>query len=427
MAERSIWEQAYGRLATPDFAAPSQAVQSVRNPGPMVGRGNLASFDFSWRDMTRQWLKSLGISDNMVKNTMTLVDFTPAGAAFVGNEARRSYDRGERLAPAAEVALAALPLPVAARKGVAKAVREVAEEVPTIIAYHGSPHSFDRFDMSKIGTGEGAQAYGHGLYFAEAEDTARSYRDALTTRGDDATGWNMTVRGKRVEDIYSQIEQRAARMPIKDAQFEYDKLSAIESLMQHGDPQGVVQSGQIDGPALDWFNREIAPNFKRDGSMYQVRIDADPADFLDWDAPLSGQSEKVRAAMQPFVGKDAQAKMGYRNPDKMAALWDDPSGNFLYSQAPVTGKPPFTAEADEVSQALLAQGIPGIKYLDQGSRAAGQGSRNFVVFDDKLVTILKKYGWVPGMAIPAMAVRDYTAMYGVAPDLGGETPSVTVY
>jgi hypothetical protein len=32
---------------------------------------------------------------------------------------------------------------------------------PSITAYHGSPHSFDQFDLSKIGTGEGAQAYGH--------------------------------------------------------------------------------------------------------------------------------------------------------------------------------------------------------------------------------------------------------------------------
>ena len=51
---------------------------------------------------------------------------------------------------------------------------------PGIVAYHGSPHSFDQFDTSKIGTGEGAQAYGHGLYFAEKEGTAQSYRDALS-------------------------------------------------------------------------------------------------------------------------------------------------------------------------------------------------------------------------------------------------------
>jgi hypothetical protein len=41
-------------------------------------------------------------------------------------------------------------------------------------------HPLGRFDMSKLGTGEGAQAYGQGLYFAENEDVAKEYRDQLT-------------------------------------------------------------------------------------------------------------------------------------------------------------------------------------------------------------------------------------------------------
>src|SRR5687768_12961428 len=40
---------------------------------------------------------------------------------------------------------------------------------PPLIFYHGSPHSFNRADISKIGIGEGNQAYGHGLYFAGHE------------------------------------------------------------------------------------------------------------------------------------------------------------------------------------------------------------------------------------------------------------------
>ena len=50
-----------------------------------------------------------------------------------------------------------------------------------IKAYHGSPHSFDQFSMDKIGTGEGAQAYGHGLYFAENEGVATGYRNQLSS------------------------------------------------------------------------------------------------------------------------------------------------------------------------------------------------------------------------------------------------------
>lgn len=50
------------------------------------------------------------------------------------------------------------------------------------IVYHGSPHKFDKFDSSKIGTGEGAQAYGHGLYLAEAPSVAKATRNSFQLR-----------------------------------------------------------------------------------------------------------------------------------------------------------------------------------------------------------------------------------------------------
>src|SRR6185437_7065525 len=49
-----------------------------------------------------------------------------------------------------------------------------------IKAYHGSPHDFDAFDLSKIVTGEGAQAYGHGLYFAENPEVSEAYKNPAT-------------------------------------------------------------------------------------------------------------------------------------------------------------------------------------------------------------------------------------------------------
>ena len=47
------------------------------------------------------------------------------------------------------------------------------------MAFHGSPHSFDKFTTDKIGTGEGAQAFGWGLYFTDLESIARNYADKL--------------------------------------------------------------------------------------------------------------------------------------------------------------------------------------------------------------------------------------------------------
>ena len=48
--------------------------------------------------------------------------------------------------------------------------------------------------------------------------------------------------------------------------------------------------------------------------------------------------------------------------------------------------------AKNATQAFMDAGIPGTKYLDQGSRSVGKGTRNYVVFDDRLVRIVKNYG-----------------------------------
>ena len=46
-------------------------------------------------------------------------------------------------------------------------------------AWHGSPHDFDEFDLGAIGSGEGNQAHGWGLYFAKDKKIAENYRDIL--------------------------------------------------------------------------------------------------------------------------------------------------------------------------------------------------------------------------------------------------------
>jgi hypothetical protein len=58
---------------------------------------------------------------------------------------------------------------------------ELNGNIQFMTAWHGSPHKFDKFDISKIGTGEGAQAYGAGLYFTDKESVAEYYRNSLTS------------------------------------------------------------------------------------------------------------------------------------------------------------------------------------------------------------------------------------------------------
>ncbi len=72
-----------------------------------------------------------------------------------------------------------------------------------MVVWHGSPHKFNKFDSSKIGTGEGAQAYGHGLYLAESPDVAGQYKTAL-----------------RDESGIKALERRASRIESKLSDFD---------------------------------------------------------------------------------------------------------------------------------------------------------------------------------------------------------------
>jgi hypothetical protein len=65
-----------------------------------------------------------------------------------------------------------------------------------------------------------------------------------------------------------------------------------------------------------------------------------------------------------------------------------------------------TANDAAISAKLREAGVPGIKYFDQGSRSAKTGTRNFVVFDDKLVSIVRKYGIAGAATIYGVSEAD---------------------
>ena len=297
-----------------------------------------------------------------------------------------------------------------------------------IRAYHGSPHDFDRFDMSKIGTGEGAQAYGHGLYFAENEGVAKSYREGLTK-------WKAELDGKPIMDLWAEGKlpealSKAAGLNRVDS---IGAANIVSESVRTGRPVRDVVADRIQR-ARDAYPAELAESeiaklseisAKVDplmdglssGRLYEVRINADPEDFLDWDKPLSQQSEKVRGAfpseMLGMRGSEAIDKLGSRLAPVQQKLSDDYVA-YINSVNPSWGaglkKIQDTKSSREASSTALREaGIPGIKYLDQGSRTAGEGSRNYVVFDDKLIEILRKYGllgMIGGGAVAAGSEAD---------------------
>lgn len=249
--------------------------------------------------------------------------------------------------------------------------------------WHGSPHKFTKFDMSKIGTGEGAQAYGHGLYVAEHPSVANEYAAKLGNP-------EVLFNGKRADQL--NVSQAAQRM----AQWIESRARA----MQYGS-QG--QTARQDFSRLpDAIQKELGGRVDvfDGGNLYKTDIpDEAVARFLDWDKPLSQQAPEVRDALAAIKAKQAES-LGvarFANPAKALEyklatkpLPDDMSGESIYRF--------LGNNHQDATELLRQQGIPGIRYLDGGSRSAGQGSSNFVLFDDQLPRIMEINGQATGTA-----------------------------
>ena len=165
-----------------------------------------------------------------------------------------------------------------------------------IRAFHGSPHDFNKFDLSKIGTGEGAQGRGYGLYFAENPKVAELYKEPNSING--------------------------------------------------------VLPG---GP----------------GHMYEVNIKADPNKMLNLDQPLAPQIP--RQILEGEALKLYGMKLDDLNPSAQ---------EFLAKR--LLQRPRTVAQLNE-------SGVPGSRFLDEGSRSAGSGTSNYVVYNPNIIDIIRKF------------------------------------
>jgi hypothetical protein len=291
-------------------------------------------------------------------------------------------------------------------------------------AYHGSPHDFSAFDTSKIGTGEGAQAYGHGLYFAENEGVAKGYRDQLAPQGFEAP----TLSGD-AKDWLRQVQRDVRNATLDDVR-EY--AHSMHNPSEGADFPSNQVSAEIHQALDEGKIKQLSS-----GHMYEVNVNADPAHFLDWDKPLSEQHPVVQKALgqlgvnpppsysvRPVEGghvvdfRDGDQQWTvprvYQSADEAARQADvtkqlmsgNPTGRDIHDQLSETlhtGPKPegggWTMVTPErytdpaaAAQALRDAGVPGIRYLDAGSRGAGSGTYNHVVFDANTIEILRKYG-----------------------------------
>ena len=289
------------------------------------------------------------------------------------------------------------------------------ETEPGIIAFHGSGADFDEFRLEMIGTGEGAQAYGYGLYFTDSEDIAKFYRNAMVDR-DRGLG---NVRIKYKGESFAEFEDSAAAEadPIK-----YRMLAALGRQIERpvtmrpmDDPKKVAQVAKDE--LLQSIDRNIEMQrkaFANESASVQATMEdallqdiiaerdalarIDPAD-IEVDAP-TGKIYKVALSPKPdeLLDYDKSLRQQPKFADTLKPLYEEYGvaetadiGTLFESIRNQRG-----ISAQSLSERLSAAGIPGIKYRAAGSRGAATADeaaeRNYVIFDDRAVKILEKYG-----------------------------------
>ena len=324
-------------------------------------------------------------------------------------------------------------------------VQAPTENQPGIIAFHGSGADFDRFRLDKIGTGEGNQAFGYGLYFTESEDIAKFYKANV------GSGNEVTYKGKTVVDLDSDsasYEENIAHMigqkdnkkdqrrvlnnelssmmnslsGIEQAIKDFNTNPTINPLKFRDLPLTIDDAERIKNDFAERVSalNEIEKNFdtiktKPKGKLYEVGLTPKPEELLDYDVPLGEQNEFIKTRLKkvveeinlddavnlgfdPFEIGEAQAlkkaKENMLDPERSVI-------SFLNDWAVFRGKQ-STAE-----KLLDKYGIKGIKYkANQGVGARNVpeiGKNNFVIFDENLINILAKYGIVGPVSLTAMS------------------------
>ena len=304
-----------------------------------------------------------------------------------------------------------------------------------VSAWHGSPHEFGRFSTDRIGSGEGHQAFGWGLYFTDIEGIARDYAKTLGRQQKPSVKLN----GKELdEDEVLSISESAGRI-------EMDRLTALAPAVSadyfaEDLEREILDWLSGDSSIPDWFEAYLAERDDievtyRDGSrnLYKTTLHAgkDPSEyeFLQWRGAVSesvfdkieaeaekesldlgdraivkeieaivtkyGSMEKLNEQYRHVpVGEVVRDHMAVHNLSLKAGIYTVYNGASLYENLKWRLDPwlsPYikTSKKDmEASLFLLRAGIDGIRYPAQ-SGGFGDGSKgwNYVVFDDQAVTI----------------------------------------
>lgn len=241
-------------------------------------------------------------------------------------------------------------------------------------AFAGSRVDYDRPSLEAIGTGEGNQAHGWGLYYALDKDVAEKYRE-------DFERDNYFFDEDKLE-VERQKQEKSGN---------FSKTELLEDLLIHHDESNL---GNFSDEVVDWYKKEIRPNVLnknyRKTQVHEVEIPENPF-LLDEQLPFSEQSEFVKEKLQELLHDNIFSEYveeGQTLDDFVETEITDwelgfTGGNIYDRLSNLLG-------SDQSASSFLERyGIKGITYDGQ------QDGRAFVIFNPDDVEVIQKFYQLP--------------------------------
>ena len=243
-------------------------------------------------------------------------------------------------------------------------------------AWHGTPYDFDAFNLSGIGSGEGNQAHGWGLYFAQNREVSEAYKEILGDKGS-----TVELNG----EVWTVNESGDWETTGKTAKYGEAIGYALDALEEHGTKDAAINSLQRDLKEGKFRGAYIAEAQKavnilrqgeakghKGGRLLEAEI-PDTDVLLDEQKSFNEQPEKVKNALSELISNTGEGQLSRR-------LFKNATGKRIYE---VLSN--LYGDDKKASLKLNEFGVKGITY--KGT----QDERCYVVFDDKAITIRNKY------------------------------------
>lgn len=280
-------------------------------------------------------------------------------------------------------------------------------------AWHGSPHDFDTFDLGAIGSGEGNQAHGWGLYFAKDKKVSDLYRRELSLIHDVDKGTLFKVDVPNTKEMID--EQQSLNILSKETKQNLN--AAINALPEQ--EKEVFINEYTNSPLFNHYAKkeidELGSKFEQLDNEYRLLKDKYLDKFLKEDLNkitqrnLNRLSEKYNIDLKalkenPNSIKDIKNQLdtmwfnafkefGMTKQRYRDTYWGKYKKDFstLLNDGGINGRDFYLAlskalgSAKQASEHLNEYGVKGITYVGE------QDGRCYVVFDDKAIKVIEKY------------------------------------